>query len=107
VPIESLPFTLFDHKKRVASRDYFIVNPLGTFDCLELQKSEIIWADEVPGAIIRVKKARLDPRKLEQAPDLFRIKEKPHAYVISGRVAAAIQQLQPTNFYVSQLEVAE
>src|SRR3990172_7939383 len=46
-PIECLPFTLLDHKKRVASQDYFIINPLGTFDCLDLQKSHIVWDDEV------------------------------------------------------------
>ncbi len=107
VPLECLPFTLFDHKKREASRDYFIVNPLGTFDCLDLQRSEIVYDDEEPHEIVRVKKPRLDRKKLENAPGLFRIQEIPHAYVISARVAAEIQKLQPTNFYVFQLEVAD
>ncbi len=39
--IEYLPFTLYDHEKRVASEDYFIVNPIGTFDCLNEGASEI------------------------------------------------------------------
>jgi hypothetical protein len=106
VPTECLPFTLFDHKKRVASRDYFIVNPLGTYDCLDLERSDISWSEEVADEIIWVNTPRLDRTKAEHAPDFFRIGRRPRGYVISGRVAAAIQKLQPTNFYVSQLEVA-
>src|SRR5690349_5888926 len=31
VDIEYLPFTLYDHRKRAHSKDYFIINPIGTF----------------------------------------------------------------------------
>jgi hypothetical protein len=107
VALECLPFTLFDHKKREASRDYFIINPLGTFDCLDLQKSVVVYSKQKPGAIVSVRTPRLDPRKVASAPDFFRIQEVPYAYVISARLAAQIQALQPTNFYVTRLEAAE
>src|SRR5579884_2171520 len=33
--MEVLPFTLYNHKKRVHSRDYWIINPLAIVDCLD------------------------------------------------------------------------
>jgi hypothetical protein len=107
VALECLPFTLFNHKKREASRDYFIINPLGTFDCLNMEKSEIDYSKESPGEILGVDRVVLSAKKLASAPDFFRIQEVPHAYIISARLAAKLQALQPTNFYVTQLEVAE
>jgi hypothetical protein len=106
LPMECLPFTLMDHKKREASRDYFIINPLGTFDCMDLKKSEIEWSKEEPGEIVGVDRTVLDPKKLEAAPDFFRIKEIPTAYVVSARLAAEFQKLQPTNVFLTKLDVA-
>jgi hypothetical protein len=104
VDMECLPFTLYDHKKREASRDYFIVNPLGTFDCMNLKASELEYSGE---DIVGVDRIVLSRKKLESAPDFFRIQEVPDAYVISARVAAEIQKLQPTNFYITKMEVPE
>lgn len=109
VPIECLPFTLLDHKKRVASRDYFIINPLGTFDCLDLQKSHITWSQKVPGAVLDLDKPVLDPKKIGHASDLFRILEDPTIIVLSAALAKKLQELQPppTNVYLNELEIAQ
>lgn len=104
VPLEALPFVLVDHKKHVASRDHFIVNVLGTRDCLNLEKSDIRWSTDVPGAVVRVKKYVLDPRKLEGAPDLFRVKEDPPAIVMSTPLVKKLQAANPSNFYFWKLE---
>jgi len=105
VPVESYGFTLYDHKKRIASKDHFIVNPLGTFDCLNLQKSEIKYSKSHPDEIIRIKKYVLDPRKLESAPPLFRIKENPRAIVFSQEaVNRLMREANPTNAYFFKLD---
>jgi hypothetical protein len=108
-PMECLPFTLFDHRRRVASRDYFIINPLGTFDCLNTSKSEIVYSDDPPGEVVAVRKHVLDPRKVGAAPDIFRVKEEPEMIVISARLATQIKKLDPlpTNVYLIKLEQAE
>jgi len=106
VPMECLHFTLYDHKGREASRDYFIINPLGTFDCLNLDKSIIKYSKEVPGEIVRVKKYVLDTEKLRSAPDFFRIKEDPYYYVLSHKLVEELRQLDPTNLYLTKLEQA-
>jgi hypothetical protein len=41
--IEFLPVTIFNHKGRVASKDYFILNPVGSVDCIDLEKSGVTW----------------------------------------------------------------
>ncbi|MBZ4417928.1 imm11 family protein [Myxococcus sp. RHSTA-1-4] len=106
VPMECLHFTLLDHKGREASRDYFIINPLGTVDCLHLEKSEIRYSKEVPGEIVRVRKPVLDSNKLRSAPDFFRIQEDPYVYVLSHKLVDELRQLNPTNVYLTKFEQA-
>jgi hypothetical protein len=103
VPMECLGFTLHDQKKRPLSADYFIVNPLGTFDALHEKKSKVAYeGDDVVG----IDKLVLDARKLAEAPDLFRLKEDPYRYVVSHRLADKLKALKPTNVYLEQLEQA-
>jgi hypothetical protein len=41
--IEFLPVTILNHKGRVASKDYFFLNPIGTVDCIDIEKSRVVW----------------------------------------------------------------
>lgn len=103
VEMECLPFALINHKGRVASQDYFIVNPLGNRDCLNLEKSDISWmGDEV----VSLRTPVLDPDKLKDAPDIFRIKEDREMLVISHQLADALKQVNPTNVYLVKVEQA-
>ena len=104
VPMECFPFTLYDHKGRVASTDHFIVNVLGTFDCLNLQKSEIDYSKTYPDKILGIDRYVLDPRKLEHAPDIFRIKEDPYAVVLSHRLVDQLRPVNPTNLFLVKLD---
>ena len=104
VAMECLPFTLYDHKRRVASSDHFIVNPLGSFDCLDLARSEIQWSKEYPDKIIGIDRFVLDPKKLESAPDLFRIQLDLQEYVVSHRLIERLRPLQPTNLFLLKLD---
>lgn len=101
--IEYLPFDLYDHKKKLASQDYFIINPIGAFDGLNLQKSVIEWHE---GDIVGIDKFVLDKKKLEKAPHLFRIKEAPREYVMSQALALEFKKHQFTNIYSWELEQA-
>jgi len=102
--VECLPFTLYDHKRRVASRDHFIVNPLVLFDCIDLVRSDIKWSSEYPDEIIRIKRYVVDPKKLEGIPDLFRIQQDPTEYVVSHRLIERLRPLQPTNLFLLKLD---
>jgi hypothetical protein len=41
--IEFLPVTILNHKERVASKDYYILNPVGSVDCIDIEKSGVVW----------------------------------------------------------------
>jgi hypothetical protein len=41
--IEFLPVTVLNHKERIASKDYYLVNPVGSVDCIDIEKSGVVW----------------------------------------------------------------
>ncbi|MCY1045292.1 hypothetical protein OV208_28510 [Corallococcus sp. bb12-1] len=103
-PVQYLPLSIYNHKKRLASSDYFIVNPLGTVDVLDTSASEIEYLD---GKVVQITHYVLDPKKIAQAPDLFRLKEEPESYVVSERVLDAWRKIvpKPTNITFFILDV--
>jgi hypothetical protein len=103
-PIQYLPLSIYNHKKRLASSDYFIVNPLGTVDVLDTSASEIEYLD---GEIVGITKYVLDAKKIVHAPDIFRIKENPETYVVSERVLGEWRKIapKPTNITFDFLDV--
>ena len=94
---ESFPFTLINHKNRVHSKDYLLVNPLGTFDCLDFEKSKLMWESD-HSAIGMIMEYVLDPHKLGKVPDLFRIEKSTIDYVFSERLVNALREASCTNF---------
>ena len=73
--IEYLSFTLYNHKGRVHSTDYAIVNPVGSFDCLDLEASEILYLEEegdpYDGEIVAVNRFVLNKKTIY--PGLIRL----------------------------------
>ncbi|MGC3999320.1 MAG: hypothetical protein QM767_18520 [Anaeromyxobacter sp.] len=106
VAMECYPFTLLDHRGNVASAEHFIVNPLGSFDCLDLQRSRIQYSQQVLGQIVGIDRMVLDPKKLEQAPDLFRVKESVETYVVSHRLVELLRPANPSNLFLKKLDQA-
>lgn len=94
--VEYLPFAVHDHRGRERSRDYWAINPIGTVDCLNLDASEINYFDKpgdpYHGDVISIRKYVLDPRKLEDVPALFRVREMADTYVVREDLAEALRQ---------------
>lgn len=103
VPIEYLPVSIHDHRKRPFATDYHIVNPLGTFDCLDEKKTDIEWDDDEPGTVIDVDDLVLDRAKMKNAPELFRVHLDPTSYVVGRKLARAIYDADFTNVMWTQL----
>ena len=101
--IEYLPLVIYDHRKRVRGRDYFLINPLSSVDCLDLQASEIIWDQNDSTSIIAVSKYVLQRDKIAEAPPLFRIQQDPSEYVLRTDLAKAIYDRKPTNISWTKL----
>lgn len=104
-PIELLPFALHDHRRRLMSRDYWIVNPLGTVDCVDREASDIELFPEDPTQIVAVNRFAFSAAKLAGAPDLFRVPEDPYHYFVSERIPEAWHGQGFTNLYLEEIEV--
>jgi hypothetical protein len=104
-PVQILPVSIYNHKNRVASADYFVVNPIGQRDCLDLDESEIEWDGD---DVVALEKPVLSEAKLAGAPDLFRVKEDPSTYVASEHLVRRWIKLEPRpkNVLLIELTVA-
>jgi hypothetical protein len=102
--IEYLPINLLNRKGRLQSQDYCLVNPIGTVDCLDHERSKIAYTDK--GEVIEVDVFVLDPRCLKGVPALFRIKEDPSKYVLTEPLASAFADHAFTNVLLHHIEVA-
>jgi hypothetical protein len=70
--LEFLPVTIFNHKKKVASNEYCIVNLVTTQDCIDTKKSEVTWNDIDPHYISKMKQIVFDEKKIDKKAALFR-----------------------------------
>jgi hypothetical protein len=102
-PIEFLPFTLIDHRKRPYSTDYCIVNPLGSFDAADEKASEIERNDR--GKILHIARLVLDGEKVAQASQLFRLDIDSSIYVVGPALGEEIRARKLTNVLLEPLQV--
>ncbi|AEI64905.1 imm11 family protein [Corallococcus macrosporus] len=103
VPIEYLPLSLLDHRGRVHSTDYWVVNPIGHRDCVDVGASDIQY---LRGKVVGIRKLVLDPQKLRDAPALFRLEQKRQTYVVNQSLADALRQGGFTNVPLRELPVS-
>jgi len=103
--IEFMPLMILNHKGRVSSQAYFIVNPIGTLDCLDQKRSKFVYTSI--GELFRVEKYVLDSTKIAWEPAIFRPKEEPGEYIINGKITTAFKDSGFTdrNVMIEELEI--
>jgi hypothetical protein len=105
--VEVIPFKLLNHRGRVHSEDYVFLNPVGTVDCLDMDRSEKDLHKD--GTIMNITRYVLSAAKLAAikggVPHLFRIKEDATCYVFSEVLVADLKKHGCTNFVFDELEV--
>ena len=88
--IEFLPVTIYNHKGRVASSDYRIVNPLGVVDCIDQNATKVQWNSIDPNLIASCFGLQLDVGRIDPALLLFRLKYLPHVVVVRDDLAETL-----------------
>lgn len=88
--VEYLRVTIINHKNRVASDEYFIINPLSIVDCIDKKKSDLLWNAIDPLKIASCDRLVLNPRSFENEPALFRLKHLEHAVMVDRKLVDAI-----------------
>jgi hypothetical protein len=101
--VEYLPVAIYNHKRRLASKDYFVVNPIGALDCLDLEHSKIEYLD---GDVVAVDEFVFDAQRVEELPDLFRVRQDLRQYFVSESLADALRALPATNLVLEEVRVA-
>lgn len=87
--IEYLPVSIINHKNKVHSDDYFIINPVGYIDVVDYDLSVINYFKD---KVLSIKRLILDETKIELAPVIFRIKEDPTKYFMKDILTNAINE---------------
>jgi Immunity protein family (Imm11) len=104
---ELRPVAIYNQRGRLHSRDYWIVNPLRFVGCVNRAASAIQYSADDPEDIVGIDELVFDPRKLEGAPDLFRIPEQRMGYFASARLLQALLEVRPDNLYVDEIREQE
>jgi hypothetical protein len=106
IPIEYFGFDLIDHKGRVFSRDFVIVNPLGAFDAIDHGQSEIDYFKNTD-KIVSIDRLVLDPEKLDKAPPLFRLEQDPTEYYVTDAFANLLREKQFSGLVLCEVGVRD
>ena len=101
--VQVFPFTLMNHKDRVHSKDYVFLNPLGIYDCLNQELSD--FKKRKSGAIRGVRKYVIDKEKVQDLPDLFRVKEDSSEIFYSKRLVDRLREEKVTNFVIKEVKI--
>lgn len=87
---EYLPVRIINHKGRIASEDYFLINPLQIVDAIDLDKSDIKWNNIRSDLISSVRKLVIDENRVPVNSKMFRLRYLPRRVILHEDLASAI-----------------
>jgi hypothetical protein len=102
--VEYLQVTIENHKGRAASRDYFIVHPVAIVDCIDMERSKLVWNSMDPGIIANYEKLVLLPDRIDPALLLFRPKHSKSLVVIRGSLAEKLEAGGFTGLWLNDVD---
>lgn len=96
-PHELIPAVLINAKGRVHAEDYVVLNPLGSFDCLDVARSQMGGTPDDP--YVRLGGSFcFDRARIPRGRDLLRVDKIAAGYALSDRLHAFIDHHGFTNF---------
>lgn len=102
--VEYLPISIINHKGKVASSDYFIVNPVGLVDALDLKASEPDYNSIKEDMIDSVVRIVLNPKRLDPERKVFRLKGFFSPVLIEKGLADAMKAAGMVGPFFKELE---
>lgn len=88
---EFLRVKILNHKQRLAADDYWIVNPTRVQDCIDLEKSEVVWNEIDPSCIASCYSLAISEDRIEPGTVLFRAKHFPYPVFVQRSLAAELE----------------
>lgn len=96
--VEYLPLKILNHKGRVASEDYFFLNPLDIVDCIDKDSSELVWDNNL-NIIDFCENLRLNKDEIDKNLNIFRAKYWTAPIIISGNLKEKLESQGFTGLY--------
>lgn len=84
---EFLRVSILDHKQKVASDEYYIVNPLSVVDCIDRERSDLSWNEIDKELISGCFELVLLDGSLDGAPPIFRPRYMPTVILMARALA--------------------
>jgi hypothetical protein len=103
-PLEFLPVTILNHKGRSASKDYFILNPVGSVDCIDIKKSGVEWNSIDEDDISDVEQLVLKKGAVPAKVVVFRPKHLASTILVRRALADQLSSDGLTGLYFEELE---
>jgi hypothetical protein len=72
--LQYLPVSILNHKKRVASTDYFILHSQDVFDCIDVAKSKVKWNPLDKNEVLFCERLVINPGSVPSNTLIFRPK---------------------------------
>ncbi|WP_163993630.1 imm11 family protein [Pyxidicoccus caerfyrddinensis] len=89
--VEFLRVSLFDHKQKLASDEYFIINPIRVVDCIDKDKSRYKWNNIDPEKMSSCSKMVLKPEALDPELLMFRPRHVEYYVLVHPELAKALE----------------
>lgn len=89
--LELLPIRILDHRGKVASSDYCIVNPLGFIDCIDVGASRYEPDPLDKESLGSVSKLVLQKARVPHGSRLFRVRRAPMLFAATAELAQRLR----------------
>lgn len=102
--LEYLLSWLYDHQKAVASKDYAIVNVLGSVDAIDMEKSKCVMSSLDETQVQFIKKLVLDYEQIPDDAKIFRATTKLDLILIRDDIKQAFEEADLTGYKVFEAD---
>ncbi|MCP3143119.1 Imm43 family immunity protein [Pyxidicoccus xibeiensis] len=102
--LEFLPVTVKDHKGAPVEARYFILNPLGGQDAIDMEKSQLVMSALDKEQIAHINKLVLQPKKIDKDAKLFRASRARTVIFVDDAVRKAFRKEGITGFWLYKAE---
>lgn len=90
--VEYLPVAIYDHKDKPVSEPYFIVHPIDPVDCIDFDKSDLVWSALDKTSLLHVQHLELDQTKVPATRLLFRATAHTARVILKREFALQIEK---------------
>ena len=102
--LEFLPVEIINHKNKLASDEFTIVNLLAAPDCLDIEASHVTWNDILPEYVSDVEQIILNANRIDPDVGLFRARTFARPIFVRRDLADAILDAGLTGIRFFELE---